>query len=126
MSQLTISEEQLEKLSREELIAVVKLLLSEIEQLKARVTELEAKSPSGKPPATSRNSSQPPSRDQKTNTGEKKSKKRLRAKPSRSAITKREKTRSLFLIARRFPIRFRTANCCRKARFRKCQVASFF
>lgn len=88
MSQFTISEEQLEKLSREELIAVVKLLLAEIEQLKARVTELEAKSPSGKPPATSRNSSQPPSRDQKTNAGEKKSQKRVGAKPGHKAATR--------------------------------------
>src|SRR5262249_6420585 len=28
-----------------------------------------------------------------------------------------QKTRSLFLIARRVPLRFRTADCCRKARF---------
>jgi len=88
MSQFTISEEQLEKLSREELIAVVQLLLAEIEQLKARVTELEANSPSGNPPATSRHSSQPPSRDQKTNAGEKKSQKRVGAKPGHQAATR--------------------------------------
>jgi transposase len=88
MSQFTISEEQLEKLSREELVVVVKLLRAEIEQLKARIAELEAKSPSGKPPATSRNSSQPPSRDQKTNSGEKKSQKRVGAKPGHKSATR--------------------------------------
>ena len=64
MSQIVISAEQLEKLPREELVALVKLLLAEIEQLKARIAELEAQVSSGTPPATSRNSSQPPSRDQ--------------------------------------------------------------
>ena len=81
---MTITDQQLEKLSREELIAVIKLLLSEIEQLKARIAELESNSPTGKPPATSRNSSQPPSRDQKSNRGEK-SQKRVGAKPGHQA-----------------------------------------
>jgi transposase len=88
MNQIVISEEQLEQLSREELIALVKLLLAEIEQLKARVAQLEAQSPSGGPPATSRNSSQPPSRDQKTNSGEKKSRKRVGAKPGHKPATR--------------------------------------
>jgi len=88
MNQIVISEEQLEKLSREELVALVKLLLAEIEQLKARIAELEAKNSSGLPPATSRNSSQPPSRDQKSNSGEKKSQKRVGAKPGHKAATR--------------------------------------
>ena len=88
MSQIVISEEQLEKLSRTELVALVKLLLAEIEQLKARVAALEAQASSGPPPATSRNSSQPPSRDQKTNTGEQKSRQRVGAKPGHPAVTR--------------------------------------
>jgi transposase len=88
MDQIVISEEQLEQLPREELIALVKLLLAEIERLNVRITELEARSSSGQPPATSRNSSQPPSRDQKTNTGEKKSPKRVGAKPGHQAATR--------------------------------------
>jgi transposase len=88
MSQLAISEEQLEKLSREELVALVKLLLAEIGQLRARVAELEARASSAPPPATSRNSSQPPSRDQKTNAGEKKSQKRVGAQPGHEAATR--------------------------------------
>jgi len=88
MNQMVISEELLEKLSREELVVLVKVLLAEIEQLKERVAELEAESPSGKPPATSRNSSQPPSHDQKTNLGEKKSQKRVGAKPGHKLATR--------------------------------------
>jgi len=88
MDQIVINEEQLEQLSREELIALVKLLLGEIERLNARVAELEARSSSGKPPATSRNSSQPPSRDQKANASEKKSPKRVGAKPGHPAATR--------------------------------------
>ncbi len=88
MNQIVISEELLEKLSREELIALVKLLLAEIEQLKARIAKLEAKNPSGLPPATSRNSSQPPSRDQKSDSGEKKSQKRVGARPGHKAATR--------------------------------------
>jgi hypothetical protein len=80
------SEEQLEKLSRAELVALVKPLLAEIEQLKARVAELEAQISPGPLPATSRNSAQPPSRDQKTNTGEQKSHQRAGAKPGHQAV----------------------------------------
>ena len=71
MSQITISEEQLEELSRGELMTLVKMLLTEIKRLEARIEELEARSGGG-PPATSRNSSLPPSRDQKKNLDEKK------------------------------------------------------
>jgi DNA invertase Pin-like site-specific DNA recombinase len=99
MSQIIISEEQLEQLSRAELVALVKLLLAEterefsIEQLKAGVAELEAQASSGPPPATSRNSSPPPSRDQKTNAGEQQgdsllSPKRVGAKPGHQAVTR--------------------------------------
>jgi transposase len=85
MNQIAISEEQLEKLPREELVALVKLLFAEIERLNARISELEAKLSSPTPPATSRNSSQPPSHDQKANLGEEKSQKRVGAKPGHKA-----------------------------------------
>lgn len=88
MNQIVISEEQLEKLPREELVALVKLLFAEIERLNARVAELEAQLSSRPPPATSRNSSQPPSRDQKANRGEQKSQKRVGAKLGHKAAVR--------------------------------------
>jgi hypothetical protein len=88
MNQIVISEEQLEKLPGEELVALVKLLFAEIERLNARIAELEAQLSSHPPPATSRNSSQPPSRDQKANLGEKKSQKRVGAKPGHKAAVR--------------------------------------
>ncbi len=48
MNQAVISEKHLEKLSREELVGLVKVLLAEIVELKARIAELEGKSPPGK------------------------------------------------------------------------------
>src|SRR6266487_228642 len=88
MSQIMISAAQLEKLPRKELVALVKLLLNEIEQLKARLAELEAQSSSRPPPATSRNSSQPPARDQKTNSGAQPASKRIGAKPGHPLATR--------------------------------------
>jgi transposase len=62
---------QIDQLSREDLLALVKELIPVVEQVKLlqqRVTELEAEVERLKgPPTTSRNSSQPPSRDQKSN-----------------------------------------------------------
>jgi transposase len=84
----TITYEQLEKSSREELIALVTLLLTEVSRWQARVAELEAQLGNRPPPATSRNSSQPPSRDQKTNAGEQKSHKRVGAKPGHEPATR--------------------------------------
>jgi len=84
----TITYEQLEKSSREELIALVTLLLTEVSRLQARVAELEAQLGNRPPPATSRNSSQPPSRDQKTNAGEQKSPQRVGAKPGHQLATR--------------------------------------
>lgn len=61
------SVEQLDKLTREELLALVKTLLKIIDDQQRRITELESElSKSRQPPVTSKNSSQPPSRDQKT------------------------------------------------------------
>ena len=82
---MLINEQQLEKLSREELIALVKTLFTEIQQLKERLAELEGQ---GKPPATSRNSALPPSRDQKANAGEKTSRKRVGARPGHPLATR--------------------------------------
>jgi hypothetical protein len=56
-----LSMEALNSLSREELIALIVQLFAEVRQLRAEVERLK------KPPTTSQNSSQPPSRDQKRN-----------------------------------------------------------
>lgn len=59
-------EAKLKTLAREELIAVATELLATVKLLQARVTELEAElAKLRQPPATSRNSSAPPSRDWK-------------------------------------------------------------
>lgn len=55
---------QLEACSRPELLALVTLLCEQVRQLQAEVARLT------QPPPTSRNSSQPPSRDQKKNLGD--------------------------------------------------------
>jgi transposase len=55
------SSESLNALSREELLALVVQLIAEVQRLQAEVERLK------KPPTNSRNSSQPPSRDQKQN-----------------------------------------------------------
>jgi hypothetical protein len=74
MSKGAIDHQQLESLTREELIALVKALFKENAELKARLAALEEElAKLKKPPATSRNSSQPPSRDEKPDQGEKKS-----------------------------------------------------
>lgn len=68
---MPVSLEQLDLLTREELIALLKALLPEFELLRQRVANLEAENESLKQQLTgstnSRNSSQPPSRDQKPN-----------------------------------------------------------
>ena len=69
--------EQLDQLSREELLALVKELLLIVSQQQQRIAELEAEiAKLRQPPPTSSNSSQPPSRDQKANQPEKKKRKK--------------------------------------------------
>jgi len=69
--------EQLDQLSREELLSLVKHLLLVVEQQQKRIAELEAEiAKLRQPPATSSNSSQPPSRDQKANQPKKKKRKK--------------------------------------------------
>ena len=67
--------EQLDLLTREELLALIKELLPEFESLRRRVADLEAENRLLKQQlnknTNSRNSSQPPSRDQKVNQPEK-------------------------------------------------------
>ena len=55
------SPDSLNNLTREELLVLVVQLIAEVQRLQAEVDRLT------KPPTTSRNSSQPPSRDQKRN-----------------------------------------------------------
>ena len=55
------SPDSLSNLTREELLALVQSLIAEVQRLQAEVDRLT------KPPTTSQNSSQPPSRDQKSN-----------------------------------------------------------
>jgi hypothetical protein len=85
---MVISESQLEQLSRTELIALVKVLLTQIASLETRVAEWKAKLPPGAPPATPPNSSQPPPRDQKSNLLAPKGAKRIGAKPGHVAATR--------------------------------------
>jgi transposase len=89
MNKATINREQLERMTREELIVLVESLYQVIGQLQERITVLEAElAKLKKPPATSSNSSQPPSRDQKPDQGEKKSDKRVGAKPGHKRATR--------------------------------------
>jgi hypothetical protein len=70
MSTTAIDRQQLENLTREELIVLVEALLKENAELKARLAALEAElAKLKKPPTTSRNSSQPPSRDPQAGSG---------------------------------------------------------
>ena len=69
------SAESLRDLSRDELIALVLQLAERLAQLEAEVERLK------RPPTTSRNSSQPPSRDQKANPPKSKRKYHRGAKP---------------------------------------------
>ena len=73
--------DDLTHLSREELLALVLLLVEEVQALRAEVERLQG------PPPTSRNSSQPPSRDWKANRPAKTEKARG-AKPGHTAMTR--------------------------------------
>jgi transposase len=77
---MTLTTEQLDKLTREELLELLKQLLplvAEVERLRQRVEELEAENERLRNQSTnSRNSSQPPSRDQKANRPPKKKRKK--------------------------------------------------
>lgn len=68
---MILTPEQVDQLSNEELRPLLKLLLAELESLRQRVADLEAENERLKQQLTgstnSRNSSQPPSRDQKPN-----------------------------------------------------------
>lgn len=70
MSLMTLpSVEQLDRLSRDELLALVKSLIIVIERQQQQMAEWEAEiAKLRQPPANSSNSSQPPSRDQKANS----------------------------------------------------------
>jgi transposase len=78
MSLMTLpSVEHLDRLSRAELLALVKPLLLVIEQQQRRIAELEAEvAKLRQPPANSSNSSQPPSHDQKANSPSNKKRKK--------------------------------------------------
>jgi transposase len=69
--------EQLDQLSREDLLSLVKQLLLIVDQQQKRIAELESEiAKLRQPPTTSSNSSQPPSRDQKSNKPKKKRRKK--------------------------------------------------
>jgi transposase len=71
--------EALERLSKEELIAVVLALAAQVAALEKRVAELEAKL--GQPPKTPDNSSVPPSQGKKPNRAEHRAAKRRAGRP---------------------------------------------
>jgi transposase len=70
-----VAETQIQELSREELIGVIHELIEENRMLAAEIARLK------QPPATSQNSSQPPSRDFKTEKKNRKRSKKKGAKP---------------------------------------------
>lgn len=72
-----------DELSREELIALIYEMAKEISELKAEIARLKL------PPATSKNSSQPPARDFKASTG--KQRKRSKKKGARLGHEKQER-----------------------------------
>ena len=77
-----VAETQIEELSREELITVIHELIKENRMLAAEITRLK------QPPSTSQNSSQPPSRDFKS---EKKKRTRSKKKGAKSGHEKQER-----------------------------------
>ena len=74
--------ESLRALSRDELIALVVQLAQQVRQLQAEVERLK------RPPVTSRNSSQPPSRDQKPNVPPRQRRRRRGAKAGHARATR--------------------------------------
>ncbi len=70
------SVEQLDQLSRADLLSLVQDLLLLVGQQQKRIAELEAEIAKLQPPTTSTNSSQPPSRDQKANRPKKRRRKK--------------------------------------------------
>jgi transposase len=71
------SVEQLDQLSREDLLSLVKDLVRIVNQQQKRIADLEAEiAQLRQPPTTSTNSSQPPSRDQKANRPKRKRRKK--------------------------------------------------
>lgn len=73
---MPVTPEQLDLLTREDLLALLKALLAEVDSLRQRVAELEVENERLKRQSpNSDNSSQPPSRDQKANRPEKKRRK---------------------------------------------------
>ena len=77
-----VAEAQIEELSREELIAIIHELIKENRMLAAEIARLK------QPPTTSQNSSQPPSRDFKS---EKKKRKRNKQKGAKAGHEKQER-----------------------------------
>jgi uncharacterized small protein (DUF1192 family) len=75
-----MAKQKVEALSREELITLVYEMAKEISELKAEIARLK------QPPTTSKNSSQPPSRDFKASVG--KRRKRSRKKGARTEDSK--------------------------------------
>ena len=75
-------ENALQNLSREELIAIILQMAADMRRLEAEVQRLQAEVERlKKPPTTSQNSSQPPSRDWKSNSASRKRHQKTGAKP---------------------------------------------
>lgn len=74
------STEQLQELSKAELITLLNQLLDRVAYLEAEVERLK------RPPPNSQNSSQPPSRDQKANLGQSRRRKRCGARPGHARM----------------------------------------
>jgi uncharacterized small protein (DUF1192 family) len=77
------AKQKAEELSREELIVLIHEMVQEISELKAEIARLK------QPPTTSKNSSQPPSRDFKAGVGKKR--KRSRKKGAQLGHKKQER-----------------------------------
>src|SRR4249920_2601800 len=94
-------QDDLVKLSKEELIALALAQTAQIEELTRRIAELEAKL--GGPPKTPDNSSTPPSQARKPNRAERRAAKKRKGRPGMSRALALNPDRIIDSMAERCP-----------------------
>src|SRR6266567_932446 len=93
--------DELAKLSKEELIALVLAQASQIEELTRRIAELETKL--GGPPKTPDNSSLPPSQGRKPSRAERRAAKKRKGRPGVFRALAADPDRTVASVAERCP-----------------------